>query len=270
MASPFPGMDPYLEGSQWMSFHAQLVAEFARQLAPLIRPRYFARMEKRLVADDPFGVTDEASVELMGESRSADTHPDIGVIEGLPKAANGERMASVALAPAPLELSTVIPQTAPQHSVEIQDIAGRRLVTAIELLSPSNKRGTGYNEYVKRRTRFLQSPAHLVEVDLLRTGHRVPMRKPLPAAPYFAFVGRVGRRPITEVWPIALEQSLPDIPIPLLRGDPPVALSLQRASSNVYEQLSYDLSLRYERPPEIALDADAGRWATALLRARDA
>ena len=24
MPSPFPGMDPYLEGSIWMNFHAQL------------------------------------------------------------------------------------------------------------------------------------------------------------------------------------------------------------------------------------------------------
>lgn len=33
MPSPFPGMDPYLEGRRWMGFHHQLVSEIARQLA---------------------------------------------------------------------------------------------------------------------------------------------------------------------------------------------------------------------------------------------
>ena len=39
MPSPFPGMDPYLEGARWMGVHGQLIAEIARQLAPLLRPR---------------------------------------------------------------------------------------------------------------------------------------------------------------------------------------------------------------------------------------
>ena len=34
MPSPFPGMDPYLEGSEWSSVHVALSAEMARQLAP--------------------------------------------------------------------------------------------------------------------------------------------------------------------------------------------------------------------------------------------
>ena len=32
MPSPFPGMDPYLEGSEWVSVHAELSSEIARQL----------------------------------------------------------------------------------------------------------------------------------------------------------------------------------------------------------------------------------------------
>src|SRR6266480_2219460 len=42
MPSPFPGMDPYLEGTYWMTFHTQMIAEIARQLAPKLRPRYLA------------------------------------------------------------------------------------------------------------------------------------------------------------------------------------------------------------------------------------
>ncbi len=53
MPSPFPGMDPYLEGDLWTTVHSQLAAEIARQLAPKIAPRYVARTEKRFVIAAP-------------------------------------------------------------------------------------------------------------------------------------------------------------------------------------------------------------------------
>ena len=34
MASPFPGMDPYLEGPMWSMVHNSLIEELARQLTP--------------------------------------------------------------------------------------------------------------------------------------------------------------------------------------------------------------------------------------------
>jgi hypothetical protein len=41
MSNPFPGMNPYLEQSEfWSDFHAQLVAACARVLAPKLRPKY--------------------------------------------------------------------------------------------------------------------------------------------------------------------------------------------------------------------------------------
>jgi hypothetical protein len=42
-------MDPYLEGSLWMTVHTQLSAEVARQLAPKLRPRYLALTTERFV-----------------------------------------------------------------------------------------------------------------------------------------------------------------------------------------------------------------------------
>lgn len=53
MPSPFPGMDPYLEGEEWVSFHAKFAVEIARQLSPKLRPRYVARAERQYVFDDP-------------------------------------------------------------------------------------------------------------------------------------------------------------------------------------------------------------------------
>ena len=53
MPSPFPGMDPYLEGSEWTSVHVELSSEIARQLAPKVRPKYIVRTARRFVTEMP-------------------------------------------------------------------------------------------------------------------------------------------------------------------------------------------------------------------------
>ena len=44
MPSPFPGMDPYLEGYLWPDVHQALAAKIRQQLAPRLRPRYVTRL----------------------------------------------------------------------------------------------------------------------------------------------------------------------------------------------------------------------------------
>lgn len=49
MPSPFAGMDPYLEESGlWPDVHVELMSAFRAELNPLLRPRYFARLEERV------------------------------------------------------------------------------------------------------------------------------------------------------------------------------------------------------------------------------
>lgn len=255
MPSPFPGMDPYLEGSEWTSVHTELSSEIARQLAPKLRPKYIVRTTRRFVTEMP----EDVSI-LAG-----DIYPDVSVFEIAYPGGMGE--SGVAIAQPPLQLATVIPARVPHVTIEIRDVANRELVTAIEVLSATNKRGEGYREYLDKRRRLLLSTAHLMEIDLLRTGRRVPMQKPLPRAPYFVFLSRAERRPIVEVWPIQLNMRLPVVPVPLLAGDPDVALDLQLALNTVYDALNYDLSVDYTRPPEVPLEGEAAAWAAELLRA---
>ena len=80
------------------------------------------------------------------------------------------------------------------------------LVTAIELLSPANKRpgADGAEAYEKKRQELFASTAHLLELDLLRAGRRPQVARPLPEAPYFIFLSRMQRRPNIEIWPLSL------------------------------------------------------------------
>ena len=111
---------------------------------------------------------------------------------------------------------------------------------------------------------------HLIEIDLLRRGTRIPMREALPEGPYFAFLSRAENRPMTGVWPISLRETLPRIPVPLLPGDADVALDLQAAINQTNDAFGFDLELDYRMPPETVLDPDDRAWAaqrTAAWRA---
>jgi hypothetical protein len=255
MPSPFPGMDSYLEGSEWVSVHAELSSEIARQLAPKLRPKYIVRTIRRFITETP----DDIAIA------TGDIYPDVMVSKIAEQSERYENV--VTLAPAPIQIATVIPTRVPQVSIEIRDVAQRELVTAIEVLSPTNKRGDGYGEYLDKRRRLLYSTAHLIEIDLLRKGRRVPTQAPLPTAPYFIFLSHAERRPIMDVWAIQFYMALPTIPIPLLPGDLDSALDLQLALTTIYDALSYDLSVDYTQPPEIPLEGEAALWARQCVQA---
>lgn len=260
MPSPFPGMDPYLEGELWSTFHAQFVAEIARQLAPRLRPKYLALMEKRFVTYDP-SAEEGVAISASGQEGGW-IIPDVAVVETGGTVSGMRQSSAIA---APIQIETLMPGQVPQHWIEIRDVAERRLITVIEVLSPANKKGDGHREYLERRARLLLSSAHLLEIDLLRKGHRPPMRRNLPPFPYFVFLSRAQKRPVTDVWPIRLDTALPPVLVPLEPPDLDVELDLQRAFTSVFDQLSYDLATDYSVVPEVPLsDADA-KWAVKRI-----
>ncbi|OYV86196.1 MAG: hypothetical protein B7Z73_12180 [Planctomycetia bacterium 21-64-5] len=139
----------------------------------------------------------------------------------------------------------------PQMWVEIRDVAGRTLVTTVEILSPWNKRGQGREEYLDKRRKVLMRSSHLVEIDLLRRGKRLPMKDALPPASYYVVVARANERPKVQVWPIALDHPLPTFGVPLLGGDADVALDLQTCFQNVCDLGAFDLLVDYSKPPAV-------------------
>src|SRR3954471_10180870 len=114
MPSPFPGMDPYLEGSLWMSVHSPLAVEIIRQLNPKLRPRYIALTVRRFILDVP----EDADVSIEG------MYPDVSVLRsdvpGIGALAEG-------VSPPALKLVTLMPETVPQVSIEIREVKGHRL-----------------------------------------------------------------------------------------------------------------------------------------------
>jgi hypothetical protein len=237
-----------------MTIHTDLSVAIAHQLNQRMSPRYVALTARWYAMGTPedFGV-------IIGE-----TYPDVAVLTSRP--ADGLGIAAQVIVP-PLQMTTLVRARVPHVTVEIRDAAKRHLVTAIEVLSPTNKKGAGFREYRSRREKILRSTAHLVEIDLLREGRRVPMRGKLPPFPYFVFIGRRERRPATDVWPIPLDQPLPEVPIPLLAGDPDAKLDLQLALAGVYDADRLGSLIDYTKPPEIRLTPEESAWVAHHLHA---
>ena len=180
MPSPFPGMDPYIEAPEvWSDFHGRLAEEISAALNEVLQPQYVARLTPRVSYE----------IVEIGESRSI--RPDVGVWQS--PSPSSEPQGGVALvAAAPVESAVAMELPLRLYTVEVCETDSMRLVTAIEVLSPVNKRRSheAYHEYLRKRRELLRSDAHLVEIDLLRGGDRPPLERPVPVAPYYVTVSR--------------------------------------------------------------------------------
>ncbi len=253
MPSLFPGMNPYLEqNDSWEDFHQRFIAHAADALNDPVGPNYLVKVEVRRILH-----------ELSADERHYVGRADVGVI-GTPPGDSASPGASTVAAPARLALPAV--EVERLSSVEILDRRSRRVVTVLELLSPSNKTpGPDRDDYLRKRLRILDGRTHLVEIDLRRGGER-PHYPTTPPCAYYVLVSRWQQRPMVDFWPIGLRDRLPVIPIPLTPPDPDVTLDLQDLLHRVYDAAGYAKYV-YAETPEPPLSAEDRAWAESLLPA---
>lgn len=260
MEPPFPGMDPYLErAGLWPDVHIGLITAIRDHLQARIAPGYIAQITPYVALEQ---------IEIAAPRRAL--VPDIGVYERDVPDSTGA--AAVIDAPPLLGAATMAIPTR-YARIEIRAINDETLVTAIELLSPVNKRpgADGADAYEQKRQELFQSGVHLLEIDLLRDGKRPHLARPnpLPDEPYFVFLSRAERWPEIAIWPCALAKPLPTVPVPLRRPDPDVALPLTTLLHQVYRNARYDLQIDYHAapPPPDLRPADAA-WLDGWLHER--
>ena len=237
--SPFPGMDPHLEGDMWQEFHDTLAHQIRTQLLTLLPPQYVALLDKRYIIEG-------SGLELLFKPTKRVIYPDVHVLNVVRETATD---VLVDVTPPVVTLPSHMPEPIPLLRVEIRDIAERRLVTVIEIFSPVNKYGQGMQDYFDRRRDLLLTATHLLEIDFLRGGLRLPFDGELPPAAYYVYLSRFTHRPNTDVWPIQLRDRLPVVPVPLLPPDADVLLDLQKAVDACFRLVGYQRLLDYTKPP---------------------
>jgi len=271
MPGPFPGMDPYLEEpGRWPDVHQRLITYIADALQPLVRPRYHARMGERVyIVHPPRYIAPD--IFLIGQPR-----PDRGGVRVREPAAV---YAATEVEPGTLsEVEADVPVLLKLPPVEVREPFVEvvhndgEVVTVIEVLSPANKEsGEGHRQYERKQEQLLNSPVHLIEIDLLSAGLptiAIPPteRRSLPQHRYLVSVRRGPEPDSLEAYPIPLQRRLPRIRVPLRAPDPDVVLDVQAVFNRCYDNGAYAELINYRQPPPVLLSPEETAWLDELLR----
>jgi hypothetical protein len=134
-------MDPYLEHpALWPDVHNRLLAELGNRLGPLLRPRYYIRIEERVYLAEPEALVFVGRPDLTIERR------------GGGPALEADR------APAGAAVLVEVPvgDTVRETYLEVRAVAGGEVLTVLEALSPANKvAGRGRALYEEKRRAVL-------------------------------------------------------------------------------------------------------------------
>jgi hypothetical protein len=118
------------------------------------------------------------------------------------------------------------------------DKSNNRVITAIEILSPSNKTdGADRDAYLAKRDEYFLAQINLVEIDLLRSGLRPPLGEQTPEQfAYYLMVCRNTQFPKAGFWSFGIRDTLPEVPVPLKPEDPDCPLDLRACLDRGYEE----------------------------------
>lgn len=252
MPSPFPGMDPYLEGHLWPDVHNSLAYLIKVQIASRVGAAYTVHLNNYTVEDTSPG-------EDLGI-----LYPDVEVFQKPDAVMEPAAACGVKITPETIVLPDIKPVEINIPVVEIKDAKNNKLITAIEILSPVNKRKPGLQPYREKRLRLHHADVHLIEIDLLRRGERSLAHPLLPQKHYMVNLIRAGLGQ-TSVWAMNVQEPLPVIPVPLKHPDADTFLDLGKALKDLYEQGVYEKSINYrETPPPPAFTAAELEWMKGL------
>lgn len=257
MPSPFPGMDPYIEGWIWGDFHLSFITALRAQLNANLPKRYVANTELYIWREDP---ADKDRMSIVG--------PDAYVADRF-GSQSFEPVAGIATLTPPV--TTVLTRRERKHRyLRVVDSQDRRVVTVIEVLSPANKTASSMGDaYRLKREEYIAGGLNLVEIDLLRAGVRPPLGDPSPpVTEYYALVNRAADRPRLGIWPFSVREGLPRVPVPIDDGVPDLVLDLRPALDRVYDEGRYGDQLDYSVSPPVPLREPDAAWARELLAQR--
>jgi hypothetical protein len=265
MPSPFPGMDPYLENPVlFPDLHDRMITYLSEALQGQLPEPYYA------------GIGSQTWVEVA--ERYIDR--DVNVLRGNGPGPAGQAAperggAAVALKARSQPLVIRVPHDPKKRTyVEVfHPKDGGRLVTTIEILSPTNKAPGehGRDLYLRKQAEVLASQTHLIEIDLLRAGEHTTaaphgrLARVAGAFDYHVCVHRFDKWEDYFVYAFRLVDRMPEIAVPLLPGDGDVPLDLQAVLDRCYDAANYRRRVRYSAEPVPPLTAEQEVWAAQLF-----
>jgi len=257
MPSPFPGMDPFLEASElWSEVHSRLIVAIADAIAPKLLPSYYVAIEKRTYLSTPedsllVGIPD---VSVLGSSAASE-----------PESSN-IATATLARPDEPQMVTIPMAEEVQERYLEIREAQTGQVVTAVELLSPTNKRaGEGREKYLRKRQQVLASQTHLVEIDLIRAGVPIPVEGAQVRTDYRIVVSRAEQRPEAALYGFNVRDAFPVFALPLRDGSEEPLLDLKPLLDGVYERAGFAVRVNYEAVLTPMLSRENQAWWNSVV-----
>jgi hypothetical protein len=263
MPSPFPGMDPWLERQMvFPDLHNSLITYFKAALNAVLPKGYSVSAANRVWVD--IQTRREPDVSVFGPSA--------------PTSDGGSAVTTLTAAGLlAIDANEIVSDPIEEPYLEIISDEGDRLVTAVEIVSLSNKKAGdgGRISYQQKQGEYRASGVNLVEVDLLRAG---PHTTAVPEARLHAVGGQFDYHVCIMlsgvpnryfVGPIKLANQLPVVHIPLDRDVTPVPVYLQAVFDRCYDEGGFARLAKYDRHPcNPPLTPEQQAWAEGILRAK--
>ncbi len=151
---------------------------------------------------------------------------------------------------------------------ELRQRSNGRLVTLLELISPTNRVTTiGRDEYSARRDDARKQGANLVECDLVLQGQTcldVPDDM-LAECDYAVAISRGGRPEPPDLVGLSLQKKLPRIRVPLAGDDRDLVVDVQAVFTRCYTRYLAN-KVDYKKDPPAKLKATDAQWMDQMLR----
>jgi len=249
MANPFPGVDPFIEDQHlWPDFHITFITEWREALRKTLPNNYVARLDERV------------RVIEYSEQSSRLIEPDIAIAKRDTQSFRAPTEESSVALLEPVVIAIPFEEEKREAYIKILHCPDMTLVGVLEVLSPSNKEDPGRAAYRAKRNELLNRAVHLIELDLLIGGERLPLKKPYPPGQFFALVARADCRPDCHVYHWSLRNPLPTIPIPLLPDDGEISIDLAQVYASTLERGDYSFSIDYNRSLRMQLSDRDSAW----------
>jgi hypothetical protein len=231
---------PLDDVSSWEGFHGQWPAMLVQALSRKLPPDYVAAPRVHL------GAFVEIDVATYG-------HGQEGSLSALPGNRSGGPATAVWAPARPTSTVETDLPTADEYEVRVYDTQrGRRLVSAIEIVSPANKdRPEHRRAFVAKCAALLQNQVSVVIVDLVTTrdfnlyydlleliGQPELVREPPPIYAVSCRATKKDRTWLLEGWeqPLSLGQPLPTLPL-WLADNLAIPLELEASYEETYRVL---------------------------------
>jgi hypothetical protein len=249
MDSLFPGVDPYVESQNyWRDLRHRFITYFREAIADQLPDDYEVWINERPTL--PNFETHESSRSLH----------DVSVHQYVPESPIRHDVSESGPS-RPITVPVMIFEEEPQAFLEVFHRPDRSLVAVSEVLLSENKTGAGHVEYLARRNAILRQEIHLVELDFLVGGRRLPMKRPLPLADFYALVARGDRRPECDVYAWTIRDPFPAIRLPLLAPDPDVTIDVAAVYAMAFGRGRYARSINYAAPLMLPIAPADRAWA---------